>query len=108
MDFESASVRANELLQVYAARSVARGDQPWDASALLMGFMGDVGDLSKLVLAREGRRDIADLDAKIRHELADCLWSVLVLSDQLGVDLERAFVETMSQVSARLEESPTP
>ena len=57
----------------------------------------------KLVMAKEGRREgPANLDAKLEHELADCLWSVLVLADAYGVDLERAFATTMDELEAKL------
>ncbi|WP_276309383.1 hypothetical protein [Cryobacterium aureum] len=38
---------------------------------LMLGFVGDVGDLSKLVQARTGIRGTDDLEAKLTHELAD-------------------------------------
>jgi NTP pyrophosphatase (non-canonical NTP hydrolase) len=53
--------------------------------------MGDVGDLAKLVQAKEGIREIANVDEKLAHELADCLWCVLVLANKYHIDLEGAF-----------------
>ncbi|MFC8080417.1 MazG nucleotide pyrophosphohydrolase domain-containing protein [Streptomyces sp. NPDC057307] len=42
----------------------------------------------------------------LEHELADCLWSVLILAHRYGVDLDHAFRRTMdeldSSISARL------
>jgi NTP pyrophosphatase (non-canonical NTP hydrolase) len=58
--------------------------------------------LMKLVIAKSGVRDIENVDQKLSHELADCLWSVLVLADKYGVDLEKAFVETMSELEERI------
>jgi NTP pyrophosphatase (non-canonical NTP hydrolase) len=69
----------------------------------MAGFVGDVGDLSKLVMAKANLRHISDVDAKIAHELADCLWSVLVIADRLDVDLEDAFSKTMAELDGRLE-----
>ena len=57
--------------------------------------LGDVGDLMKLVQAAAGVRAIPDARARLAHELADCLWSVMVLADLHGIDLEQAFLETM-------------
>lgn len=67
-----------------------------------MGFVGDVGDLMKLVLAHKGIRDIPNARAKLAHELADCLWSLLVLAQQYDIDLEQAFVETMDALEMQL------
>lgn len=68
----------------------------------MLGFLGDVGDLAKLVQGKAGVRDRDDLDAALQHELADCLWSVFVLADCYEVDLESAFTATMQQLSAQL------
>ena len=47
-------------------------------------------------------RRIPDADQKLAHELADCLWSVLVLSELSSVDLERAFFQTMDELEQSL------
>ncbi len=63
---------------------------------------GDVGDIARLVQAAAGVRDIPDLRSRIAHELADCLWCVLTLADELEVDIERAFGDTMTQLEAQV------
>ncbi len=70
----------------------------------MSGFVGDVGDLSKLIMAKRGlRSDVDDdIDDKIAHELADCLWSVCVLADKYNVNLEAAFLKTMDELDERL------
>lgn len=68
----------------------------------MQGFVGDVGDLMKLVMAKSGIRTIADTEQKLPHELADCLWSVLVLARLYDVDLEKAFLTTMDDLERRL------
>ena len=74
----------------------------WSREELMLGFLGDVGDLAKLVQGKEGVRPRADLDDAFAHELADCLWSVMVLADAYGVDLESAFVRTMGELKDQL------
>lgn len=78
--------------------------RPWTGTELALGFAGDVGELAKLVMAKEGRRSTRhqDLDAALAHELADCLWSVLVLAKTYNVDLEQAFNHTMDQLETSL------
>ncbi len=46
----------------------------------------------------------ADLDSKVAHELADCLWSVLTLADSYDVDLGHAFTSTMAGLHRWLDE----
>ncbi len=96
--------RAHEIRTLYARLETARAGTPWTRAELAQGFAGDVGDLMKLVMAKEGRRASrhADLDAALAHELADCLWSVLVLADAYGIDLEKSFLHTMRELEARL------
>lgn len=68
----------------------------------MQGFVGDVGDLMKLVMAKSGVRSADNLDAKLAHELADCLWSVLTLAKLYEVDLEQAFLSTMNSIEAKI------
>ena len=42
----------------------------------MLGFVGDVGDLAKQVMAREGVRHLPGRKDTLAHELTDCLWSV--------------------------------
>lgn len=95
MEFEQLIKRALEIRKIYATLERQKYGRCWTSEELALGFMGDVGDLMKLIQACEGVRDIPDARAKLAHELADCLWSVIVLADAYHVDLEKAFLETM-------------
>jgi NTP pyrophosphatase (non-canonical NTP hydrolase) len=64
----------------------------------MLAFMGDVGDLAKLAMAADGARDMPGGQAGLGHELADCLWCVLVLAHLHGVDLGAAFDRTMREL----------
>ena len=74
----------------------------WTREQIAQGFVGDVRDLLKLVMAKEGTRNIENVDEKIAHELSDCLWSVIILADKYGVDLERSFQNTMNELEKRI------
>lgn len=103
MEFSTLMQRAAQIRKLYLEFEKARYGRSWTDEELTLGFMGDVGDLVKLVQAKNGVRDIPDMDAKLAHELADCLWSVIVLADVYGVDLEQAFLQTMNQLEQHLE-----
>ena len=62
------------------------------------GLVVDVGDLMRLVLARNGARDVDEANARLAHESADCLWSVLVLAKFHRVDPEREFLRMIDTV----------
>lgn len=68
----------------------------------MLGFVGDVGDLAKLIQANAGIRDIDDCKAKLGHELSDCLWSIMVLANKCGIDLEAEFVKNTGGLEAHL------
>ena len=102
VEFQQLCDRAREIRQLYAERERERNGRPWTEQEIALGFVGDVGDLMKLVQAASGVREIPDAKTKLEHELADCLWSVLVLSDAYGIDLERAFVGTMDDLERHL------
>lgn len=101
MTFEDVVQKALAVQAKYDALNKDRG-KPWDGQDLMAGFVGDVGDLSKIIMAKEGLRPMDQIDA-LAHELADCLWSVVVIADKYDVDLAAAFQRTMSELEARIE-----
>ena len=103
MDLQQLQQRALEVCAGYAALEERRYGRPWTREELAAGFVGDVGDLMKLVLAQAGVRDIPDAKEKLAHELADCLWSVLVLAHRYEVDLEQSFLATMTELEAYIK-----
>ena len=102
MQFHTLLQRAIEVRQQYARLEQARYGRSWTSEEVALGFVGDVGDLMKLVVAEGGVRDIPDARQKLEHELADCLWSVLELADAYGVDLEKAFTQTMDELEGHI------
>ncbi len=102
MDFQNLVARAMEIRQQYAALEEATHGRAWSREEVAMGFVGDVGDLIKLVMAHSGVRRIPGAEQKLAHELADCLWSILVLSELYDIDLEHAFSQTMDDLQQRI------
>ncbi len=105
MEFEKIEDKALEIRRKYAELEEKKHRKSWKAPELMLGFMGDVGDLAKLVTAKEGLREIDNVDEKIKHELADCLWSVIVLANEYNIDIEKAFLKTMDELDVRIKNS---
>jgi NTP pyrophosphatase (non-canonical NTP hydrolase) len=103
MEFGELTELAREVRRKYAAEEHQRYGRSWSREELMLGFLGDVGDLAKLVQGKEGVRPREGLDQALAHELADCLWSVMVLADAYDVDLETAFLGTMRELNAHLD-----
>jgi NTP pyrophosphatase (non-canonical NTP hydrolase) len=108
VDFDALVRRAVDVRSRYVRLEQKIYGRAWTKEEVALGFVGDVGDLMKLILAHGGVRHIPDADRKLAHELADCLWSLLVLAQMCEVDLEEAFFQTMDElenhIAARLAE----
>jgi NTP pyrophosphatase (non-canonical NTP hydrolase) len=95
-DLESVALRLNEL---YEQLETKRNGRSWTTQELALGFVGDVGDLAKLIQAHVGVRAIDDHNAKLAHELSDCLRSILVLANKCGIDLEANFLRNIGELT---------
>ena len=104
MEFQTIIDRAIKIRQQYESKEQQLYGSAWTSEEIALGFVGDVGDLAKLIVAENGKRNIPNSKAKLEHELADCLWSVIVLAHQHEIDLESSFVKTMNELEKHLSE----
>jgi len=103
MDFSKIIERAKEVRSLYSKLEVKKYGQEWTTAQIAQGFTGDVGDLMKLVMSKEGVRDIENSDEKIKHELSDCLWSIIILADKFGINLEESFISNMDLLEKKIK-----
>lgn len=97
--------RALRIHDLYDELNSRERGRVWTREECMLGFTGDVGDLgdlAKLVMAAEGAREVPGDRAALVHEIADCLWSVLVLAHRYGIPLEDAFHRTMDELDAAI------
>lgn len=87
-----------EIRRRYNELERRRGGQPLDALKLAKGFKKDVADLIEVMEAHGGDRK------KLNQELANCLWSLLIIAQKLDVDIERAFWTTMLEIDHKLDQ----
>ena len=99
MNFRELETSATQLNELYEQLELKRYGRIWSTEELALGFVGDIGDLAKLIQAHAGVRDIPDYKAKLGHELSDCLWSIMVLANKCGIDLEAEFVRNTREIS---------
>jgi hypothetical protein len=102
-DLKDLLQRAEEIRLKYEELNAKSGRDAWRIRDYAMGFVGDVGDLQKLVMAKENLREIDDVDAKLANELAECLWAILVISKYYGIDLEKEFDNKISDIQKKVE-----
>lgn len=112
MDLQRLQTRAIRVHDLYDELNRRERGRVWTREEFMLGFVGDVGDLAKLVMAAEGARDMPGGRAALEHELADCLWSVLILAYRYDVDVAAVFDRTMTELEAliatRLNEDVPP
>lgn len=104
MDLSELTKRAMHLKDLFAKYESERFGKKWSRQHIAQGLVGDIGDLMKIIMAKEGFRKAGDVDRKLAHELSDCLWSILVLAQLYGINLEESFLETVSEIEKTLQE----
>jgi NTP pyrophosphatase (non-canonical NTP hydrolase) len=105
MEFQKIIDRALEIRKLYEQKEKQLYGSSWTSEEIALGFVGDVGNLTKLISAENGRRNILNSKEKLKHELSDCLWSIIVLSNLHGVEIEKSFMETMDRLEKHLLEN---
>lgn len=105
MEFHKIIDRAIEIRKQIEGKEIELYGSAWTSEEIALGFVGDVGDLAKLISAENGKRNIENSRDKLAHELADCLWSVIILAQIHGIDLEGSFINTMNELEEHLAEN---
>jgi NTP pyrophosphatase (non-canonical NTP hydrolase) len=105
MTIKDLTQRAVEVRELYDQLNYKNHGVKWNEERLMAGFVGDVGDLSKIIMAKAGVRVIDDVDAKLVHELSDCLWSLLVLANKYDINMEEAFTKSMDALELRVNKA---
>jgi NTP pyrophosphatase (non-canonical NTP hydrolase) len=109
MEFSAMQVRALRVRDQFERLERAQYGRSWTLEELTLGLVGDMGDLAKLIQAHEGVRHIDAAHERLEHELADVLWSTIIIADRSGVDLPAAFTRTMDELEQLLRDrGPTP
>jgi len=103
MNFDEIQKRAVEIRNKCDKLNQEKRGVSWNEQQLMAGFVGDVGDLSKIIMAKHGLRAMDDIDTKLAHELSDCLWSVLVLASKYDINLSKEFMKTMEELDRRID-----
>lgn len=103
MDIKKIISKAKLIRKKYSEFEKKKYNRSWNNIEIMQGFVGDVGDLSKLIMAKEGARKTNNVDEKLAHEFADCLFSIIILADIYGIDIEKAFFKTMNELEKKLK-----
>ena len=101
MTVNDLSVRALAIRKQFVELEKNRWGREWKVEDIALGLAGDVGDLVKLIQSKQGIRPaLEDIDARLAHELADCMWCLFVIANEYGLDVEKAFMGAMAELEA--------
>ncbi len=103
MDLKELLKEAKKVKSAYSKLNKKTGKKEWGVAQYAQGFVGDIGDLSKLIMVKEGFRIGENVDEKLAHELSDCLWSILIIADELDVNLEKEYLKTMKSLLGQIK-----
>lgn len=108
MEFKELVKKAKKVREEYLKIEMGRFGRERTKEQIFQGFIGDVGDLAKLLIAADGvsekHADLGqdEIKEKIAHELSDCLYCVIILADKYDINLEKSFVETMEGLEKKI------
>ena len=105
MELQKLINRAMDLRTQYEKKEKQLYGSPASDEEIAQGFLSDVNNLVKLVMAEHGKRTIAHSSDKLSSNLSHCLWSVIVLAKMHNIDLEQSFMETMDKLENHLLET---
>lgn len=104
MNLQELTQKATEIQKAYAQLNQEKEQNAWTVAEYAQGLVGDIGDLMKLIMAKNNFRTAQNIDTQLKHELADCLWSILIIAKELNIDLEREFSNTMDELKERIKQ----
>lgn len=103
MELKEIITRANQIKDKYNILHKSKAEPEWKIGEYVRGFVGDVGELNNLLMAKQGFRQVDDSEDKLKHELADCLYSICVIAQELDIDLEQEFFKTMDEIENKIK-----
>jgi len=105
MDFKALAKKVREIKTSYEDYAKEHKKKIWSTNDYIRGLVGDVGDLVKRITVYEDDRTDADVKNEVRHELADCLWSLMIIAQELEIDLEKEFLVNVEYIEQKLREA---
>ncbi len=106
MEFKEITKKAKKIKAVYVHLNKIEGYRPWGLIEHSQGLVGDVGDLTKLIMAKGGFRfsEPDDIDESLAKELADCLLSLIMIAEELDIDLEKELTRNIKKLEDGIAE----
>lgn len=105
MELQELRNKAREIRQAYNTLNRIEGYKTWGANEYAQGLSADIGDLHKLLMAKKGFAFTdKNIDEKLGRELADCIWGILALADELDVNLEQEISRMLKKLASKISD----
>lgn len=102
MNLNELTKKALETKSFYEAREQSESKKQWGTEEIYQALVSDVGDLGRVILAKEGFYDLTDTDTSLKHEFSEILYAVLLLANEYNIDLEQSFFDEMKKQQEKL------
>jgi len=102
MDLEELTQKVLHIKNLYSDFEKKKSYKPWAIEETYQGLVSDVGDLGRLVLAKEGFREMPDLEKNLSHELAEVLYATLLISNHYNINFTKAFLDEIDRLEQNL------
>ncbi len=101
MDFKEILKRNRQVMQLYIDSDNRRLGHEWHRGEYAKALAADVGALIKYTMAKDGLREVENIDQKLKHEIGDVLSCLMFVADKYDIDIEKAYLETMDELEDR-------
>lgn len=103
MKFTELQRKAVEIKEKYHELELKKYGKKWTREQCVSGLVVDVGELVELSMMKSGIKDGNDVNKKMAHELADCLYAIFVIANKYNVDLEKSFLELVNHLGDKID-----
>lgn len=96
MTIKEAQIKVDNWIKKYGVRY-------FDEMTNMALLVEEVGEVARIMARTYGEQSAkpSDMSKKLSEELADVLWALMCIANQTGVDLTKAFEETIEKKTHR-------
>ena len=96
MTIKEAQIKVDNWIKKYGVRY-------FDEMTNMALLVEEVGEVARIMARTYGEQSAkpSDMSKKLSEELADVLWVLMCIANQTGVDLTKAFEETIEKKTQR-------
>lgn len=104
MTIKQLNQKTQKVKRAYDDFRRKQGERAWMTSDYAEALVGDVGDLMKLVVKRRRKGASKAINRDIGKELADCLYMIMAMAQELDIDLEEEYKVNLEFLEQNLKE----